>query len=61
MPMIDVLSEAAEVRVGAMVTVPNTRAKASRAEMALRMFDFVIGYPLSSNLSVHSENQIITG
>ncbi len=46
--MMAVLSDAAEVRVGAMVTVPNTRAKASRPEIALRMIGFVIGYPLSS-------------
>jgi len=50
MPMMDVLSEAAEVRVGAMVTVPSTKAKASRAEITLRMIGFVIEYPLSSFL-----------
>jgi hypothetical protein len=39
-----------------MVTVPNTRAKASRAEIALRMIVFVIEYPLSSSTYVHSQN-----
>ena len=33
MPMMDVLSEPAELRVGAMVTVPNTRANAKRPEI----------------------------
>jgi hypothetical protein len=61
MPMMAVLSDPAEVRVGAMVTVPNTRAKASRAEIALRMIGFVIEYPLISNLYVRSQNLAITG
>jgi hypothetical protein len=47
---MDVLSEAAELRVGAMVTVPNTRAKARRPEIMMRVSDRFIGYPLSSIL-----------
>jgi hypothetical protein len=43
MPMMEVLSELAEVRVGTMVTVPKTSAKASKPEIAMRMIDFVIG------------------
>jgi hypothetical protein len=41
--MMDVLSEAAELRVGAMATVPNTNANASRPEITLRKTDLFIG------------------
>ena len=46
---------------GAMVTVPKTKAKATRAEIALRSIGLFIGYPLSSNLSVHALNLVISG
>ena len=51
--MMAVLSDPAEVRVGATLTAPNTRVKASRAEIALRMIGFVIGRPLSSIPYIH--------
>jgi hypothetical protein len=56
-----VLSDPAEVRVGAMLMVPNTRAKASRPEIALRVIGFVIEYPLSSNPYISPSDRVFTG